>query len=225
LQLLISGAALAAGGVLSSCAGINIVTGLRKKRPNVLMIAIDDLRPQLGCYGRKQMLTPHMDAFAARGMLFRRAYCQVRVCGASRACLMSGLRPTASRFLEFATYVHKDAPGVITMPPHFRAHGYNTVSLGKVYHHQDDDLDAWSEKPWNPNRGAWAGRGYFTDENRRLAAAGDRGVARPFEIADVPDDVTPDGVILHRAKKSLNELKGADDPFFLAVGFHKPHLP
>ncbi len=91
-----------------------------KKRPNVLFIAVDDLRPQLGCYGHKQMLSPNIDRLGAEGVIFLRSYCQVPVCGASRASLMTGVRPTANRFLGYNTWAEKDLPDALSVAKHFR---------------------------------------------------------------------------------------------------------
>ena len=93
-------------------------------------------------------IPPHLDALAASGIQFNRAYCAVPVCGASRASIMSGLRPTPKRFLWHHTQKDRDAPEVPSLPLWFKQHGYTTVSLGKMYHHLGDDLKAWSEEPW-----------------------------------------------------------------------------
>lgn len=106
-------------------------------KPNVLFIAIDDLRPELGCYGGSQVKTPHLDRLAARGMRFDRAYCQVAVCGASRASLMTGILPTTKRFKSYLTRADEDVPGVPTLPETFRKAGYTTLSNGKIFHHRN----------------------------------------------------------------------------------------
>jgi len=196
------------------------------RKPNVLFIVVDDLRPQLGCYGRKQMVTPHIDALARSGVLFRRAYCQVPVCGATRASLLTGVRPTRSRFVTFDTWVDEDMPAALTLPQHFREHGYAALSIGKVFHHRPDAAErSWSSEPWHPSSplgGSW--RNYVLRENLELDGASDhRGP--PFECADVPDDAYFDGQIADRAVNDLARVAATDEPFFLAVGFVKPHLP
>ena len=193
---------------------------------NVLFIAIDDLRPQLACYGRPQMVTPNIDALASGGLLFERAYCQVPVCGATRASLLSGIRPLRDRFVTFDTWTDEDAPGVRTLPEHFREAGYTTISVGKVFHHRTDCAErSWSADPWHPRleySGTW--RNYALPENRVLDEADDhRGPA--FERADVDDDAYFDGQIADRAIAELHRLARYDEPFFLAAGFIKPHLP
>ena len=113
-------------------------------RPNVLFIAVDDLRPQLGCYGADQMVTPNIDRLAKDGVLFRRAYCQVAVCGASRASLLSGCRPETTGCWDFKTPLRSKMPDVITLPQSFKEAGYQTSFIGKVYHSSSDDRESWT---------------------------------------------------------------------------------
>ena len=111
--------------------------GTDTEKFNVLFIAVDDLRPELNCYGESLIHSPDIDALAAEGLLFQNSYCNVPVCGASRASLLTGLRPTRNRFLTYYTSADEDAPGVITLPGLFRQNGYHTISNGKVFHNQD----------------------------------------------------------------------------------------
>ena len=111
--------------------------------PNILFIAVDDLRPELGCYGVDRIHSPNIDRLAAGGTMFERAYCNIPVCGASRASLMTGLRPARNRFLYYYTRADEDAPGITTLPQHFRENGYYTVSNSKVFHHADDAMQSW----------------------------------------------------------------------------------
>ena len=194
----------------------------RKTRPNVLFIAVDDLRPQLGCYGHKQMISPNIDRLAADGVTFLRSYCQVPVCGASRASLLTGTRPTPDRFLGYDTWAQKDLPGALSVANHFRNNGYHTISNGKVFHHRTDCPDSWSEEPWRP-KGAW--QNYVLAESRKLAKQNPRGSGPPFESADVPDNAYFDGMIADKGISDLARLKRMEKPFFLALGFLKPHLP
>ncbi len=163
-----------------------------KKKPNVLFIAVDDLRPQLGCYGHKQMLSPNIDRLGEDGIVFLRSYCQVPVCGASRASLMTGVRPTANRFLGYDTWAEKDLPGALSVAKHFRNNGYHTISNGKIFHHRTDCLDGWSEEPWRP-KGAW--RNYLLEENKKLAEQTSAHKGPAFENADVPDNAYFDGMV------------------------------
>jgi len=192
------------------------------KRPNVLFIAVDDLRPQLGCYGHKQMLSPNIDRLGNEGVIFLRSYCQVPVCGASRASLMTGVRPTANRFLSYDVWAQKDLPGALSVAKHFRNNGYHTISNGKIFHHRTDCLDSWSEEPWRP-KGTW--RNYLLKENIEVAAKGPKHAGPPYEAADVPDNAYFDGMIADKGISDLRRLKDMDEPFFLALGFLKPHLP
>lgn len=199
---------------------------LKANHPNVLFLAVDDLRPELGCYGHPRVQSPNLDRLAREGILFERSYCQVPVCGASRASLLTGLRPTRSRFLDYDTWAEKDAPNTPTLPEHFKHHGYRTLSLGKVFHHLTDASRSWSEPAWRPrpqgSRGNW--RDYVSAENIAEAEA-NGGKGPPFEQADVGDEAYQDGRIAERAIAELRRLKQVPQPFFLAVGFLKPHLP
>ena len=205
------------------------------RRPNVLLIAIDDLRPDLGCYGHPEAKTPHIDALAKRGLVFRRAYCQQAVCSPSRTSLLTGLRPDSTRVYDLETHFRTTIPETITLPEHFKASGYISIGMGKIYHGGLDDPQSWSEP--HKNGGA---PGYVLPENRERIAAGrtkakaagkkgkalnraGRGAA--FEMADVPDNAYHDGSLAEMAVAKLSELKAKQQPFFLAVGFLKPHLP
>ena len=106
----------------------------KARRPNVLFLAADDLRPELACYGHPLAKTPHLDALAARGVRFDRAYCQEAICSPSRASLMTGMRPNSLGVVENVTYFRDVKPDVVTLPQHFRQFGYETVYVGKIYH-------------------------------------------------------------------------------------------
>ena len=193
-------------------------------QPNVLFMPIDDLRPQLYCYGQTQMQTPNIDRLAAQGTLFQRAYCQVPVCGATRASLLTGIRPERDRFVSYDTWADKDVPGVLTLPEHFRNNGYAALSNGKVFHHRMDTAErSWSETPWYPAfKGSW--RNYQREENQAIEIE-KRGRGPAFECADVPDNAYIDGQVADQTIADLHRLKDASQPFFLAAGFIKPHLP
>ena len=200
-----------------------------KAKMNVLFIAVDDLRPELGCYGEEQILSPHIDKLAAQGLLFERAYCQQAVCAPSRASLMTGTRPDTTKIYNLTTPVRKAMPKVLTLPQHFRDSGCETVSLGKIYHHRSDDNRlGWSVPAWHPT-GPWQGRGYRSGtalaalRERDKTSPARKGIGPAFDAADVPDNGYPDGAIADKAIAELGRLK--DKPFFLAVGFMKPHLP
>ena len=203
---------------------------------NILFIAIDDLRPELNCFGKTKLHTPAIDALAEEGCRFERAYCQYPQCMPSRASLMSGIRPD-ERALGHADQVC--TRGQKTLPGFLRDRGYQTVSIGKVYHYNDDDADAWTRRytdTFYEQEYACHGycSGYQLEENKRKirnfskqfsAAAGEVELPDICEAADAPDSAYPDGMVADRAVEVLNELSRADDPFFLAVGFYRPHLP
>jgi arylsulfatase A-like enzyme len=186
----------------------------------VLFLAVDDLRPEIASYGVTNMVTPNFSRLAERGVRFDRAYCNIAVCGASRASLMKGLRPTPNRFTSYLTWAEKDAPQVPSLPMAFKQHGYHTQSNGKVYHHVTDDALAWSEPSWCPPTSSiwWA-----LAENRALATGQNRGPA--YESADQPDELYPDHQICDRTLDDLRRLAKQENPFFLACGFYRPHLP
>ncbi len=196
-------------------------------RPNVLFIAVDDLRPEFGAYGREGLHAPNLDRLAGEGVVFDRAYVNVPVCGASRASLMTGIRPARTRFRNYDVRVDKDAPGAVTLPQLFRENGYTTIGIGKVLHHNDDAERSWSRPHWHPGSDpatqnvSW--RDYVLPENVALDKGNQRGA--PYEAASVPDSAYYDGKIARRAVQELQRLKGEGRPFFLAVGFLKPHLP
>ncbi|NQU86887.1 MAG: sulfatase [Mariniphaga sp.] len=193
-------------------------------RTNVLFIAVDDLRPELGIYGASHIKSPNIDRLAESGIVFNRAYCNIPVCGASRASILSGIRPNRQRFLNYHCWQDKDVPGVVSLPMHFKNNGYSTVSLGKIYHHIKDGQGSW-ERAWHPkakNNSGW--RDYRNAENLVIEEGGTtRGY--PYENADVPDNAYFDGRIADEAIKQLADSKNSGEPFFLAVGFLKPHLP
>jgi arylsulfatase A-like enzyme len=192
-----------------------------ERRSNVLFIAVDDLRPELGCYGQGRMHTPNIDRLAAGGVVFERAYCMVPTCGASRASLLTGIRPTRNRFVTYLTWAEKDAPGVTTLNTHFKQNGYHTVSNGKVFHHPEDNAEGWSEPAWRPTGVPT----YQLAESLSAEQANQGGRGPAYEAADVPDDAYADGKLAEKAVRDLKRLAKQDQPFFLAVGFFKPHLP
>jgi iduronate 2-sulfatase len=199
-----------------------------QKQPNVLFIAVDDLRPELGCYGQTHIHSPNIDKLAELGLTFNRAYCNIPVCGASRASILSGIRPNRTRFLDYSCRQDEDVPGVVSLPMHFKNNGYTTVSLGKIYHHQNDGKGSWSETPWSP-QGDWQGwQAYVLPESHKQIESRPNGTGingPSFEWPDAPDHIYPDGMIADEAVQKLRQFGNSGEPFFLAVGFLKPHLP
>lgn len=201
------------------------------ERPNVLFIAIDDLRPELATYGAKT-ITPNLDRLAATGIRFDRAYCNQAVCGASRLSLMGGLYPTRTKEQTFhVTGWRNRHPDLITMNQHFRSSGYRTVGTGKVYHgsgKERTDQENWDE--WIMVKGKSYVLPESTAEQRRRIAANPGSTTKDFrgtttEMADVADDVYTDGARAVAAAEKVRELAAGEEPFFFAVGFTKPHLP
>jgi iduronate 2-sulfatase len=217
---LTAGATWLAGGASAAPAG---------KRRNVLFIAVDDLRPTLGCYGNTRVHSPNIDRLAESGMLFERAYCQQAICMASRASLLSGYRPDIGEIYRCEA-LYKHVPDALSINRHYLANGYATKSIGKIYHHGRDDKIGWSLGDHDP-KGDWVGRGYLSEAGKEIARAYDeqypkaqrRGMGPAFEGPDVPDSAYADGMIADEAIASLESLQ--DEDFFLAVGFKKPHLP
>ena len=195
---------------------------VRAATTNVLFITVDDLRPQLGCYGCASAATPAIDGLAASGIRFDRAYCQFALCNPSRSSFLTGRRPETLRVFSLARFFRDGNPDIVTLPEQFRAHGFETRSYGKVFHVTNgnrDDPQSWSQPPWPPRKPKRA-----PDTGGRLIdETTDHAHEDPWAAPDVTDDELPDGRIAARAVAALNELR--DRPFFLAVGFHKPHLP
>ena len=185
-------------------------------KPHVLFIAVDDLRPELGCYGKAVIQSPNIDKLATTGTLFERAYCQVPVCGASRASLMTGLYPTNQRFLTYHTKADEEVKAIYDLPGWFKKNGYKTISNGKIYHQRDDFARSWDilNHPGSFRR-------YVLPENIKLP----NNQQPPFEKADVPDSAYPDGEIAAAVIRNLQEAKQSNRPHFIAAGFSKPHLP
>jgi len=201
----------------------NLKSGIQSK-PNILFVAIDDLRPQLNCYGHQQMISPNIDRLASKGTIFERAYCQVPVCGASRASLLTGIRPTKTRFVDYKTQADTDVENVMSLPAYLKSTGYNTISNGKVFHHIDDCSDSWSDSPWRP-LGDWAKRGYLSGGNKKYVAENNGAYGPAYENADVTDNEYSDGKLTDKSIADLKKLKNTNQPFFLSVGYLKPHLP
>ncbi|MBL9123116.1 MAG: sulfatase [Planctomycetaceae bacterium] len=201
-----------------------------RARPNILLICVDDLKPILGCYGDRLTRSPHIDRLAARGILFERAYCNQAVCSPSRNALLTGLRPQTLGIYDLATNFRVAAPQAITLPQYFRQHGYRTASLGKVFHvgHDNhDDPASWSVPSFRPGERAEAPVAAAVapaPQERKKKSKAKRGPA--YSADDVADSEYGDGKVADEAIRRLQAARAAPaEPFFLAVGFVKPHLP
>ncbi len=195
-----------------------IATTVSKKPKNILFIAVDDLRPELNFYGAKHIKSPNLDKLASESLVFNRAYCNIPVCGASRASLLSGARPTRHRFIDARTKLHTDYPDVVSLPMLMHQNGFKTISNGKIYHNKKDDIAAWDEI-WKAD-GLWD---FALPENQEIRKNTKRGL--PFESAKVQDSVYRDGKLALKVIKDLKKLKASNQPFFLTMGLAKPHLP
>ena len=199
-------------------------------RFNVLFVAVDDLRPELGCYGNNLIRTPNVDRLAQRGLLFRRACCQAAVCGPSRASLPTGLRPDTTKVWGNRTHFRKTLPDLVTLPQAFKGAGYHAEAIGKVLHGNTADPPSWSVPAWPPG-GRQAGMQYVDEDAfREMRAAEPKRAWRGEEIPtlewkklhswqalDVPDNALQDGQVANRAVEALRRVR--DRRFFLAVGF------
>ena len=188
------------------------------KEPNILFIAVDDLRPELNFYGEDHIKSPNLNKLASQSLVFNRAYCNIPVCGASRASLLTGARPTRNRFINAFTKKDDDYPEAISLPMLLKYNGYTTISNGKIYHHKSDDAKAWDEI-WQPDT-LWS---YALPESKEIRRKTRRGL--PFENADVHDSIYRDGKLALKVIKDLQKLKKSKQPFFLTMGLMKPHLP
>ncbi|MEQ1749422.1 MAG: sulfatase-like hydrolase/transferase [Prosthecobacter sp.] len=209
---------------------------LSSAKPNVLLICVDDLKPTIGCFGDTHAKTPNIDRLAARGMLFEKAFCNQAVCSPSRNALLTSLRPQTLGIYELSTNFRKGAQDAVTLPQHFKNNGYRAEGLGKIFHvgHGNvNDEASWSVPHYSPKTISYAlkennpptsTREEALFDNKKEAWKLPRGA--PTENADVPDNRYGDGMIADEAIKRLDAAKQKpDEPFFLAVGFLKPHLP
>lgn len=196
------------------------------KRPNVLFIAVDDMKVELNCYGQKHVISPNIDRLAAQGTLFERAYCQQSVCNPSRASVMTGLRPDTLKVWDLPTHFRTHHPDVVTLPQLFMKNGYFAQGIGKIFHNwrQDDwkgDEVSWSVPSFLHYATHGADKPMVDGKLPPNLVSGKRG----SECRDVPDNAYYDGRIAEKAIDELRAIKQRRQPFFLAVGFWKPHLP
>lgn len=194
---------------------------LRDERPNFLFIAVDDLRPQLGSYGDSIAITPNLDRIAEMGMVFNKAYSQQAVCAPSRASVLTGRRPDATKVWDLKTHFREALPTVVTLPQNFKLNGYEARSVGKIYHDTQrlQDTASWSSPAVLEITGE-AGPKYVLPSNQPTQKTWKKDAT---ERADVSDSAYVDGKVGVAAVKAIRELK--DTSFFLAVGFRRPHLP
>ena len=225
--------------------------GAQKSSPrpnlNVLLILVDDLRTELGCFGSSQMSTPHIDRLADSGITFLKSYCQQAESSPSRTSILTGLRPDTTRVFDQQTHFRRFIPNAVTLPQQFRQHGYQTAAFGKVFQSPLlDDRPSWSIASWIPGSPAWrspenerlvqdnweqlrsnnwaSDNGQYVNSIGSSANSGQlRSVIKSWNNPDVEDQALPDGLTARTAAAALASLQ--DERFFLAVGFQKPHLP
>lgn len=214
------------------------ITAAAAEKPNVLLICVDDLKPALGSYGDPFAKSPNIDRLAARGVRFDRAYCNQAVCAPSRNSLMTSLRPQTLGIYDLGSNFRNAVPEAVTLAQQFQRNGYRTEAMGKIFHvghGNKEDPASWTVPHWKANVVAYAlpesraKEGLTREEALFSNAGGDvrklpRGAA--FESADVPDNAYPDGAIAEEAVRRLQAAKEKpEQPFFMALGFVKPHLP
>jgi iduronate 2-sulfatase len=206
-----------------------------KPRPNVLLLLVDDLKPSFGAYGDVWVRSPNLDRLAARGMRFDRAYCNQAVCAPSRNTLLVGSRSTSLGIYSLGFNFRRAVPEAVTLPQCFKQQGYHAAGVGKVFHighGNHGDERSWSV-PFQPDKVVdyvlpeSTGGGKLTREQALFANRSAQGLPRgaAWEIADVEDEAYADGRIATGGIKRLREYRKSGEPFFLALGFTKPHLP
>lgn len=212
-------------------------------RPNVLFIAIDDLKPMLGAYGDDTVISPQIDRLAERGTVFLNNHCQVPICGPSRASLLTGLRADTTQVYDLKTKMRDIDPDILTLPQHFRNNGYETVGMGKIFDPRCVDGREFQDKPsWslpfmyfygklpsaagfvNPDTIEWI-RSQTDAQGKPVPEWNLKGIPPTEGSEDVPDNAYSDGAMAEAATEWIGKLAATDKPFFLAVGFQKPHLP
>lgn len=230
--------------VTVSCSPKKPKKEVQKKKPNVLFIAVDDLKTELGCYGSEVVISPNIDKLAKSGVLFTRAYCQQAICGPSRASIMTGARPESINVTDLFQDFRANVPSIITIPQHFKENGYETVYTGKVFHGKyTDDEKSWSRKAVKPKRSADAPEtkgGYVLEASKQMYVENKKALEKRYgakvirenwlakgpvtECVDVPDDTYEDGYNTNAAIATMKQMVKMDKPWFLGLGFKKPHL-
>lgn len=228
-----------------------ILMAQKNNKPNILFIAIDDLKPILGCYGDKLVKTPNMDRLAKMGTVFMSNYCQQAVCGPTRASILTGMRPDYTKVWDLKTQMRDMNPDIVTLPQFLISQGYTTTGIGKIFHPSSAlkkvDPVSWSIpflkvdasdyanglgepaykhyqspvlKKAASDAGNVKGNGKKENENGESSKPGPA-----TECLDLPDNAYEDGVSALKGKAQIIALTKAKQPYFMAVGFHKPHLP
>ncbi|MFZ4770932.1 MAG: sulfatase-like hydrolase/transferase, partial [Ferruginibacter sp.] len=229
------------------------IVAQKSAKPNILFIAVDDFKPEMGAYGNTLIKTPNIDRLAKMGTVFLNNYCQQAVCGPTRASLMTGMRPDITKIWDLKTQMRDMNPDILTLPQYLITQGYTTSGIGKIYHPSSAlkkvDPVSWSipylelkESDYANGLGFPANAQYQKAETKVLFPPKEKGKGKEkkddgddetpvstkgpsSECIDVPDNAYNDGVYALKAKEQISALTKAGQPFFMAVGFHKPHLP
>lgn len=215
-------------GLLLTIIGLFSSASLAAEKPNVLFLICDDLNCDIGCYGHPMVKTPNIDALASRGVRFDRAYCQYPLCGPSRASFMTGMYPDQNLVRRNAVYIREHVPNVVTMSQMFRASGYFSARVGKIYHYNvpkhigtsgHDDPYSWNQT-FNP-------RGRDVDDEDKIFSLrpGSFGGTLSWLAADGTDEEQTDGLAAIQAEALLKQYAKEKRPFYLAVGLYRPHTP
>ena len=203
-------------------------------KPNVLLLYMDDLRPELSSYGANYIYSPNIDMLSKKGVQFNEAYANIAVCGASRASMLTGIYPGRDYFIDYKTRTDVEKKDIVSLPKHLKNNGYTTISNGKIYHFLDDKWEDWDEvwrpyafegpkeiKPIDWWESLW--KDYKTKENIELEKNTGKGPA--FEKAIVEDSILIDGLLTNKVIRDIKRLKNESSPFFLTAGFISNHLP
>ncbi|RUA06889.1 MAG: sulfatase [Flavobacteriia bacterium] len=227
---------------------INI--SMQAQKTNVVFIIVDDLKPLINSWGEKEIKTPNLDSFVKESVAFTNAQAQQAVCAPSRVSFMTGMRPDYTQILDLKTHMRDKVPNSLTMPEYFKQNGYITAGLGKVLHGaKNDDPQSWSipfihddQLPYSKLTGPPADFQYQNKSTHRMynellkqkkqgekfnirRKLNELGARPAVESEDVPDDALPDGAIAKRSIELLKDFQNKKQPFFLTIGFKKPHLP
>ncbi|XP_018359346.1 PREDICTED: iduronate 2-sulfatase isoform X2 [Trachymyrmex cornetzi] len=196
--------------------------------PNILLIIVDDLRTTLGCYGDANAYTPNIDALAEDGIVFTEAFAQQALCAPSRNSFLTSRRPDTLRLYDFYSYWRDAVGNYTTLPEHLKNNGYTTMSIGKVFHPgissngSDDSPYSWTEKPFHPYTDRYKNAPVCRMVPQSKAATN---LICPVRVSAMPNKTLPDLETLREARRFINKHKKDVNPFFLAVGFQKPHIP
>ncbi|ARV16851.1 hypothetical protein BTO07_06705 [Polaribacter sp. SA4-12] len=189
--------------------------GAKNQPKNILFIAVDDLKPILGAYGNTVVKTPNIDKLAANGFVLENNHCQQAVCGPSRASIMTGKRPDYTKIWDLKTHIRSINPDIVTMPQYFKQNGYQTAPVGKIFDFRSVDRQqdsiSWTHRYANLKRK----NKEYVNETTHIS----------YEVLHIPDSATVDGMVATRSNHLLRKFSKEKKSFFLATGFHKPHLP